>query len=394
MSKKILKIFLLLIMLVTTLLTGCASQRELNSLVIVMAIGVDKDIDESGNVKLISQVVLPEKIRSSSTSQSGGNSSEKPYCNVESSASNTAEAIREYTHIVCGRMYIAHNQIFVVGKEMAEQGIEPYFDYFVRAEDTRPTTTIAVSATTARDILDVESKNTPLPAIEINKLIEAQAENSQSRKIDIQYYMNTMMSKSTSFIAPLVSVIQQGEKKFVSTKGMAVFKEDKMVGELDEKETRGLLWIKNWITRGSINVDYKNGQVTTSIAGSKSEISPKVQNGKVIINLKVSEEGNLTSQTCTENIAILNNIAEVEQLNKEVIQDEIMSAVNKAKELGTDIFGFGDLLQKYCYDEWQDIKDNWNTVFPTVELKIDIEAKIRSNGAISKPAIPDPGGES
>ena len=134
------------------MVAGCASTRELNELVIVMGVGMDVDNETPGNMILIAEIVLPGKI---SSSDKGGSSSDTPYSNMDSSAANTFEAIREFTHMVSGKLYTAHAEIFVIGREMAERGISPNMDFFVRAKETRPTSKIVVSDTTARDALDV-----------------------------------------------------------------------------------------------------------------------------------------------------------------------------------------------------------------------------------------------
>ncbi len=54
-------------------------------------------------------------------------------------------------------------------------------------------------------------------------------------------FINKMLTSRLCPVAPMVTVLEDQEKKRLSVEGAAVFKHDKMVGELNKKETRGLL---------------------------------------------------------------------------------------------------------------------------------------------------------
>ena len=163
--------------------TGCQSARELSDLVIVMGFGMDSDEKTPDNIKLTAQIVLPEKISSSKEGGASSSDSEGPYYNLDSSEENTFEAVRGYTHMVSGRLYVAHTQVFVIGHAMAQKGIAPVLDFFTRAKETRPTAKIVVSETTASEMLGVKPQMEMLPATHISRLVEGQAINSQSKEI-------------------------------------------------------------------------------------------------------------------------------------------------------------------------------------------------------------------
>lgn len=381
--------FIFSILILSSMLCGCGSQRELNTLVIVMGMGIDTDTNQPNNVKLIAQIVKPNKIKGASSESSGPGTSQQAYYNLDSSASNSFEAIREFTHETNNKLYIAHTQVIVIGRDMAMRGIQAPLDFFLKAKETRPTTNIVISSTSAADILDVMPQLDMLPAIHINKLVKAQEANSQSREVNIQQFTNIMLSKASSLVVPLISVVQAGEDKELSVKGMAVFKGDKMVGEINEKETRGLLWVKGWIASGAINVDIDDGQGSMEITSSNSELSPAVKDGKVTMKLKISVDSVLSTQTCHKNLATPEGFKELEKLQSEEIKTEILASLAKAQDMGTDIFDFGEELHKFDASAWKDMKDNWQAVFPTVQMDIEIESHIRAAGVIIKPALPE-----
>jgi|AGTN01.2.fsa_nt_gi germination protein, Ger(x)C family len=363
---------------------GCQSARDLNELVIVMGIGMDADEEKPDNIKLIAQIVLPEKM---SSSPAGGMSSGEggPYYNLESSAKNTFEAVRGYTHMETGKLYVAHAQVFVIGREIAERGIAPYMDFFVRAKETRPTTKIAISETTAGDVLEVKPTLTLLPATNIEKLVEGQVANSQSKEANVLDYINAMQSSTTSLIAPILRIKERDGEKSIYISGMAVFKKDRMVGELSDHESRGVLWVLGEVQSTVVNVDICGGVASFEVLSAKSEVSPVVSDGKVTMKISVSVTAELSEQTCKENLATQDNIKNLQALVGETICGEIVLAFNKAAALDADVYGFGEMVHKHYNEMWRDMEPNWDKLFPEITLDIKADVAIISAGAIEKP---------
>jgi len=365
---------------------GCASARELNELVIVMGIGMDVDKEAEDNVKLIAQIVLPQKIKSGDSGSSSG-SAEKAFVNISSSAPGTFEAVRNYTHMVTGKLYISHNQIIVIGREQAERGISRVLDFFVRAKETRPTVSFFIADTTAEEILGVQPELNMMPATYLDKLIDAQTANSESFGVDLIDYVSAMQSKTLSLVIPIVRLEVNGGKEVHVLEGMAVFKEDRMVGELDATQIRGLLWITGRVTGGAINVDIDDGIASLEIMGSTSKAEPEVSDdGKVTMRISVSTDLRLTEQTCSTNLATEENLLRVQDLVKKTIREKIEDAFEQAKALHADVFGFGELVHKHRNDIWSEMEPNWDEIFQTITLDIQINPKIRAVGSIEEPA--------
>lgn len=81
-------------------------------------------------------------------------------------------------------------------------------------------------------------------------------------------------------------------------------------------------------------------------------------------------------------------LEELEERQKAAIEDEIMAAVFKAQELNADIFGFGEAVRRKYPKQWKQLEDKWDEIFPTLEVNMVVDAKIRRTGKITKPAEP------
>jgi spore germination protein KC len=73
-----------------------------------------------------------------------------------------------------------------------------------------------------------------------------------------------------------------------------------------------------------------------------------------------------------------------------VIRGEIGAALAKAQELKTDIFGFGELIHRSNRQEWRKMKDQWDQIFPRLQVEMDIRCVIHSVGLIIPPLAPPP----
>lgn len=380
--------------LILSLLPGCLGGREINDLEIVVGIAVDKG-QEPGSIILTAQIVKPSEMGKSSRDSSSGKDN-KAYWNVNYTGETVFEAARQITHITGNKLFLAHEQVVIFGKDIAEESIQKYIDFFLRANTVRPSTLVLVAEGRASDILDTVSGKEKLPAINAAKLISHYDFTSQLYEINLNNFAERLLSNTTSPIAPLIKVVAADKDKDVSVSGMAVFNRGKMVGKLDQDETRGLLWVLDKVISGVINVPVPDGQgkAALEIIDAKSEITPVIDGDKIFINIKVREKATLAEQSTTENLATVRGLEALQKSQAEAIRQEILAACNKSRELNSDIFGFGDMLHKKYGKQWNTMEGQWKDIYPTIKLNIDVQTKIIGTDLLTRPAAPKRGEKS
>ncbi|NLF43006.1 MAG: Ger(x)C family spore germination protein [Bacteroidales bacterium] len=383
------KLILCFFMLFT--LSGCFGGREINDLEIVVGIGVDKD-ENTGNILLTAQIVREEE--NGNTEKNGGGEN-GAFWNVTSTGNSIFDAVRQITHKTGNRLFISHNQAVIYGEDIASEGLEKYIDFFLRAHEMRPTALILVAEDRASDVLETKPKTEKFPAANIEKLVESYVFTSQLYKVNMKDFASRLMSTTTAPVAPLVSVLQDNGNKDIYVSGLAVFNKGKMVGKLNQAEVRGLLWVLGKVKSGVIQVCSPNeqGSAVLEILEAESKVTPKLRDGKIVMHIKIKEESSLSEQTTTENLATDPAFEKMQKASEEIIRQEILAAFDKSKELNADIFGFGEMLHKKYSNEWKALKDNWDDLYPSVELKIDVEAKIIKTDLLKKPAWQSEGGK-
>lgn len=370
-------------------LTGCWNRRELNELGIVMGIGIDKE-NNKDEVQITTQIAKPGKIK---TAKNAGQSEsdDKAYWNIKSGGITVFDTLRGATHESSRKLFFPHNYIVIISRSIAEEGVQKYIDFFIRDPEVRIGFYILVSKNKPDEILDVKSELERIPANNISKLLEAQAATSQTAVVKFKDFATSMISKTTAPIAPFAEIVDDRGKKAISVSGTAVFKTGKLAGELDKTETRGLLWVINKIKSGIIVVDCPNGdgKVSLEIIRASSKITPQIEGDKIKIKVDIKEEGNLGEQSCKTNLA---TPPMFELLNKEqdaAIKNEVMSALKKAKELNTDIFGFGESIHQKYPSQWKNMESRWDELFPDLEVEVNVESKLNLTGRINRPVAPE-----
>ncbi|RCX20947.1 spore germination protein KC [Anaerobacterium chartisolvens] len=374
------------IMLVLAL-SGCWNARELKDLSIVAGIGIDK-AETPDNISLTAQIVKPAEIKKPSNGTAGGE--DTAFWNIKSTGQTVFDAVREVTHKTSNRLYIAHTQAIIFGKDISAEGVQQYLDFFMRSHETRPTAMILVSDTTAGEVLDVKPEIEKLPAMNLAKLAKMQEIlTAHAMAVNLQDFTARLISKTTSPIAPIVTIHNDDRKEVLYVEGMAVFKGDKLTGTLDPAETRGLLWVLGKVKSGNINVSFPDGKATLEIIKAESEVTPKIKDGKPSIHIRIKADANLVNQTTPKNLATLSGFSSLGKQQDNTIRDEIEAALKKAKELNTDVFGFGDKFHKKYRREWKLMEDNWDEIFPDLEVEIEVKSSVKEAGLIIKPAVPE-----
>ena len=142
-------IITIIVVVLTTLLTGCTG-KEPNEIAYVVALGIDSTDDD--NYKITIQYANTTQI-SGGASESGGKAGSEIVDNVTIEAPNIYAGVGLANNIVSKSFSMSHAKLIVFSKEMAEKGVKDMIETLVRSEEIRPDVFIAVANTTANDYL-------------------------------------------------------------------------------------------------------------------------------------------------------------------------------------------------------------------------------------------------
>lgn len=370
------KNYIFVILLISVfLLSGCWNRRELNTMAIVQGMGIDQG--ENGQVKVSVQIAKPVKMQPSEL-------------NLSSQGRTVFDAIRNFISVSSRKPFFSHNQVIVFGEDQARSGLAPVIDMLERDPEMRVEVPVLVAKGKAEKILLIPGDIEALSAREMDQTLEAAKSLGKAKKVDLHELLQKINGVKFAAVAPKIEMFNKGDKQEFHISGMAVFKRDKLVGWLDEKETRGLLWVLGEVNSGILVLENPGGikgKISMEIIRAGSQVKARLAEGKPVLEVDVTTEtniGEVVGPIPVENPAMMDMI---QRLQDQVIQDEIQAAWHKAKELRADIFGIGSNLYQTDPKAWSLEKNRWDEVLTASDVKVQVKTKTRYSGDKLRPTI-------
>jgi spore germination protein KC len=385
--------FLLPIVLILLIvLTGCWSHRELNNLAFAGVIGIDK-VGKEFEVSVL--VMDPNAV--SAKKSSGDRLSSVLY---HARGETIPQAIRRMSTVTPRDLYFSHIQMLILGEQLAKEGIRNTLDFLSRNNEIRTNFYFAIAkGTTARELLGVL---TPLETLSANSMFGTLEVSRKTWASTVPTQLDTLMSDLMSKGKhPVLSTIQiQGNQEqavskknlekmdtpgVLQYKGLAVFKKDKLLGWLNEKESKAYNFVQNKVTRTIVVLECpEGGNLSFEVIRSKTEVKGKVVHGKPQINILIRIETNIQDVECEIDFTKKETIADLDmRLNRkleEMVKRTIESVQKKYK---VDIFGFGETIHRADSKEWKKLEKNWDREFADLQVQVTADVKTRRLGTVS-----------
>ncbi|MBD2869894.1 Ger(x)C family spore germination protein [Paenibacillus arenilitoris] len=382
---------LLCLSLFFMLLAGCWSRRELDELGISVGIGIDK---AGKGYKVTTQVVSPGEIAAAKPS---GNRA--PVTVYEATGETVIEAIRKITTMSSRPIYLAHLRVLVIGEALAREGIHKPLDHFSRDHEVRTDYFVIVAkGTTASNVLKILTPIEKIPANNLYLSLDtSQKEWAPAATVTLDELISDIVSDGKN---PALSAVKVVDKQIGQTQknieiikppghlrfsGIAVFRDDKLIGFLNEKESKGYNYVTDNVKNTVGSMACPNGEkIAVEIMKSKTKVKAKMSNGNPRIEIKVSMEDNIGEVECQIDITKRETIAELEKIAERRVHDNIMNTVKKVqRDLKVDIFGFGEAMRMENPAAWNQLKQNWNERFSDLDVFVTADVKIRRIGTVA-----------
>ncbi|UPG65796.1 Ger(x)C family spore germination protein [Metabacillus endolithicus] len=177
---------------------------------------------------------------------------------------------------------------------------------------------------------------------------------------------------------------------YLKYSGLAVIKNDKMVGWLNQEESKGYNFIMDNVKNTVSDVTCpKEGKFNFEIIRSKTEVKAMLENETPKIEISIKSEGNVGEVKCDIDLTKQQTITELEKAIEKDFINLVETAIKKVKEdYSTDIFGFGDAVHRADAKAWKTLKSDWNEKhFSDLEVSVKADVKIRRLGKITNSFI-------
>lgn len=385
---------------ITLLLTSCWNRRELNELAIAVGAGVDW-VDNK--YRLSVQVAIPGQV----TSKRGA-STQAPATLYTAEGDTIFEAARRLTQISPRKIYFSHLRIFLMDEAMAREGVAKVLDLLARDHEFRPDFYLAVTkGTTAEEALKIM---TPMETIPANKLYNSLQISDKSWSPSTAVTLDELINgiTSTGKHPVLTGLMVTGDKKIGEDKknvediytpsqlqyaGLAVFKFDKLIGWLNEKDSRGYRLIRGDVKSSVGYVSCRNkGKVVLEVLRTDTKLKGRLVDSRPELDIKVSLEGNIGSVECSGlDLSDPSTIRQLEVDMEEKVTKILEDVIDKVQtEHKVDIFGFGEAFHRSHPKTWKRIEEEWDDrYFTSLVTHVSVDYKIRGTGTTNDSFLND-----
>lgn len=405
--KKIRKILVrgiagIIIVLLIFSLSGCYSVQSIDDLTYVIALGIDKG--KNNTLALTVQFTFPTSSESAS-----GEAAPTIVNTVECASINSGiTLLNSYTS---KEINLSHCKIIVFSEELAVSGIGEEIFTLSNQVEIRPDSNIIISKSTAKEYIEnskPELENLVAKYYELNLFSQEYAGFTEN--ISISNFFNKL---NTTSIEP-TAILGNGNKLNLPSSnnskdeldivagelpiteyeresenlGIAVFKDDKMVGELTAIETMLHLILTNNFESGIITLNHplkENSTIDIALySHKKTNIDAKLINGSPFATIEVFLNSRLLSVDKNSGDFDADEIKELESLINSYLANAILNYLYKtSKEFESDIDGIGQsLLTKFKNSkEWNNY--NWPQNYKNTFFKVHVNTNIKSSFLLS-----------
>ncbi|MGG1514147.1 Ger(x)C family spore germination protein [Paenibacillus oryzisoli] len=384
--------FLLPALLLLT--TGCWNRHEADTVEYALAAGID--LNDKGQIVVTVLTPVLEAMKPSNNLKG----EQKKTLSV--SGPTTFEAIRNYVKITGRKLYWSHLQVLLIGEKAAKMNVRHYLDFFSLDPELRGTAYIAIVKGRALDLLESSPDIATISANYLRELIQHTDMEGNCAKVQFTEFARKFAQPTggqpfspivhlidqSDYVSQIVGIAPyQGKDTKQSTlfyaNGTGVFRDERMVGTLSGKETRGFLWVMGELKSAIVAVpcpNETNCHISLELVDDlKTKRKVTYEGGKASIHLFISVEFNLGDKSGTSFKVDNATIAFLEKEFAKKIESEVHLAFHKiAVELHSDIFAFGNTVEDRNPKLWEQIKADWETsILPNAELTLEVEAKMR-----------------
>ncbi|WP_066370052.1 Ger(x)C family spore germination protein [Neobacillus fumarioli] len=385
---------LVVISILSLLLSGCWSRRELNELGITFALGLDEG--KNGNVRVTAQMVDPGMI----AEKTGGGGSDSPVTNFSEEGKTVFEAVRKITKDSPRKVYPAHLRILIISESLAKKGIGHILDILSRDWEVRSDFLIVIAKKQrAEQILKIA---TPIEKIPANSMYQSLTITSkvwaQSSAVVLDKLIQEIVSKGKQPVLSGINIvgnIKEGKNitniqnitpnTYLKFDNVAVFHIDKLIGWLNDDESKTYNLLMNNVFDTVVNIKCPSGgKAVIEIIRSKTKIKGKVvgdkPNAKVVMNM----EGNVGEVECNIDLTKPHSIAQLEKVFKQQETAVISKSIKDVqRKFQSDIYGFGEAVHRSNPKYWSKVENDWDKqYFVNLPVDIKINIKLRRVGTI------------
>ncbi|MCE5285439.1 MAG: Ger(x)C family spore germination protein [Pelosinus sp.] len=399
------------IVLCNACLLGCRGSHEPDSLIYIVAVGFDK-AQEPGKLEVSFQIALP---RTGSSGEGGGGEPKKNAVVVSIKAATLAEAYNLLGSAIAYTPTLSHTKMLVFGEELARDGVQDIMGPAMRFRQYRGSMHVAVVRGTAAEFF---KSNQPIFDITLSKYYEVMMESFSESSYYLDTSLHTFYMRLKTFngqaYATLLAVNpttgkgvpadstvpggkaetyiagdmpRQGGNK-AEFMGTAMFRGDKMVGILDNDETRMLSMLLGTFNKGFLSVvdplDPKRSVNVFLSLQQHPSIKTRIEDGLPYIRIQINLEGEISAIPSGIHYEKGEYLSLLEEQVSQVITERMEKMLQHTQAVGSDVVGFGSYFRPHFLTGPEFKNYNWINRYSEAIIQVNVKTDLRRYGLMLK----------
>ena len=371
------KLLIILIILSTLMMTGCWDMIEIEDRIFPYSIGVDINHNQDKEGKFLFTISYPN------IAAIGKNAtSEDPIFIIDDTANSIFELMHKLTSRLQRPIYLKLLNVVLLSEEVAKdsKSMREIVDSLNRDFIISKNVQMLLVKDSAKELLTTRLEPRRQQAIEgsLHGMLINRQESSLFIPINFINFIEEM-DISDAAIVPLAS---PGKEEIIISGG-AILKNYRLIGYLKPMEVRALAIMNDEINEDTIDINFNGADLSVMITGVKSKRRLVNEEENLKIKFDIELEGHIHSFILDRSMTIETEEM-LEALQNAVaknIKEDMDKLVEKVqKEYEVDVFNLRNFISKYHPKLWEKIQDDWEVIYPDMEIEVDVEVFLRRRG--------------
>ena len=370
MNKFLRQVSVLTLLISAVFLSGCWDQKQFEDIGFILQLGLELNEDDE-LVYSMTMPVVEEEIEQ----------------DIEI-LSTTAPLLRESRDKIRNfsgkRIEGGKTQQIHFSRELAEKGIENLLDVFIRSPENPLLANITVVEGSPLEMFEMSLgyKDKTRVAFYISNLIDETRKRTGTPETRI---FDLAILQHCKTIDPTAVHMRYDEKK-IEILGTALFKEDKMVGNInivDSGILHALMGEKinfSYYLREENKDEAKNG-IALSFKHVKRKVKIDTSNDIPRINISLDYTCSIEEYESEHQLDDPIIKQEIEEKVSETMRNDCRRVLAYLQEIGSDPIGFAEMTRSKHNAYYKSF--DWDKIYPDIEFNVDVKITIESQGAIN-----------
>lgn len=359
------------------LLTGCMETTQLNQRLLVQAVGVDYDAQES-LYHVTAQVFSAEDSSPGEAFDPHGKNNRI----YTGSGESIGDALRSIGESAGKKVFLGSNRVIVVSEASADRLMQ-VLNYFNSSHEISPQADLLLSRESASEVVSAQLPQGIVPAASLQRMVEFYSRSGLCADSTLLSVTRSLSTPNEGALVTHVDVTGAQEEPEVKILGAVTVGSSGVVARLDQTACRGLGWIRGSIGDTSMVLKDPYGNrytvqlrpvghlLTAEMAAGAPRLKLRLQLDCVVTEVLRQDGRGITAADAPALAALVE-----EQVHGEVA----LAADQILVDHGLDVFHAASYLEKYCPQYYQAHEREFSAKLGALSVDAQVQVDISALG--------------